>query len=222
MKIIEQIKKSYYKYLSKTDKEPNCITLNPTDYKELREEIRASGLGSVFKCMGMDIKESWMFDRGNFLISKEDNMNYECTCDGTKPTICSYCEKRHRESNKWIYSYDTSHEMRKYLSSLKPDIELICKAFNYPSELLSSNLNPEYMTNQSLLKGIELEKEIREVKERISTFENTHGVECAAFNHGYGEIKVYKQFINFPSLKKQVLTSMKKRLNELEKDFAKL
>jgi hypothetical protein len=108
-------------------------------------------------------------------------------------------------------------------------LDKICEAFNYPSNLLMSeepmkwsNLNPDYMTNESLQKGIKLEKEIRESKRDIEDLEMCHSAYEISLSLGHSTRHFDAKLINFAQLKKQMLSAARKKLSEMEKEFAKL
>jgi len=84
------------------------------------------------------------------------------------------------------------------------------------------NQNQVNMNSQQLNEGYILNSKIEELESEIETVKNCHAIRDIAFYFGgYGK-QIPISYVNFDSLKKNVLQNMKKRLSELKKSFEKI
>lgn len=78
------------------------------------------------------------------------------------------------------------------------------------------------MNNEELMKAKTLSESISDLKDEMQIVKNCHNVRGASFSYGHSHHTICESFIDFTKLKAQVLVSMKKKLAEMEKEFAKL
>lgn len=90
----------------------------------------------------------------------------------------------------------------------------------FPEELC--NLKNKYMDNEKLRQSLVMSDKIGRIRSEISRVKDCHQASSLSFMYGSNPERIDAAYINFKSLKKQILTAMTKELNRLEKEFAKL
>lgn len=86
----------------------------------------------------------------------------------------------------------------------------------------SKPLNIDNMDKESLKKSQILNEQIDEAKNLIKTVEGCHEIRSLLLAYGTQPVFIDPVFVSFSSLRKQLLTNMKKKLSEMEKEFAKM
>jgi len=109
---------------------------------------------------------------------------------------------------------------RGLLGMIVEDLKNICNAYNYHSHLLTRKLNLHNMDNIKLEELNRLSGEISELKNEIEVVKNTYCCSHVKFQYDHSDKYVSAEYVNFDSLKKQVLANMTRKLKEMERKYA--
>lgn len=117
--------------------------------------------------------------------------------------------------DSWIKEY-----FERYDNKIEPLL------FTHKSQTMNRNQNLLTEEQATKLRKVnDLSDEIRDLKCKIEKVKHSHSTDSSCsygVNFMYGEtiVTIRPEDVNFPALKKQVLSSMQKRLKSLEKEFA--
>lgn len=124
------------------------------------------------------------------------------------------------DSMRYSFSLIEKPQLKGLLGTIGDDVRNICNAYNYPSHLLKRQLNLQNMDDNKLDEINRLRSEIAELKGEIEVVKNTHCCSQVKFQYDHSEMYVSAEYVNFASLKKQVLANMARKLKEMERKYA--
>lgn len=224
-------------YLGNTIKTTNCnITSKPVnigcDFNHLSDAIRYFIGGSAHG--KTDATRKWLQMSGRSGIGKAEffknikNMIDNKELEMPRMSYQEYIDRLYLEEYIDRLYLGTSVSLKegfgKCYGNRKP---LVCNhsigfAYNKLDLEKFSNLKPDYMTNESLTKGMQLQRSINDKKSQIESVEECSFIASLTIRTTTSHRQVDSSYVDFTSLKKSILAKMKKELSEMEKEFAKL